>query len=106
MQHSHHQLMQCQTLRHTRGGFCAGKLMFGIQACTVQVLIGLLSLLCWVASASAALPAGRYKEACELCANAGQPWRAVSLSGIGPWGPWAQQLCRPQPHLSRRVTCR
>jgi hypothetical protein len=31
--------------------------------------------------------AGRFKEACELCINAGQPWRAVSLSGAGPWGP-------------------
>jgi hypothetical protein len=31
--------------------------------------------------------AGRYKEACELCANAGQPWRGVSLAGVGPWGP-------------------
>lgn len=31
--------------------------------------------------------AGRFKEACELCANAGQSWRAVSMSGAGPWGP-------------------
>lgn len=31
--------------------------------------------------------AGRFKEACELCANAGQSWRAVSLAGAGPWGP-------------------
>lgn len=31
--------------------------------------------------------AGRYKDACELCANAGQSWRAVSLAGAGTWGP-------------------
>lgn len=43
---------------------------------------------------------GRFKEACELCSNAGQPWRAVSLSGAGPWGPLpvgdaATKACTP-----------
>ncbi|CAD7700985.1 unnamed protein product [Ostreobium quekettii] len=31
--------------------------------------------------------AGRMEKAQELCAKAGQPWRAASLSGCGPLGP-------------------
>ncbi|MEW5303207.1 MAG: hypothetical protein WDW36_005920 [Sanguina aurantia] len=31
--------------------------------------------------------AGRVAEACGLCTQVGQPWRAASLSGCGAWGP-------------------
>lgn len=33
-----------------------------------------------------ALP-GKVKEARQLCVQAGQGWRCVSLAGGGPWGP-------------------
>lgn len=31
--------------------------------------------------------AGRVREACSTCLEAGQPWRAASLQGGGPNGP-------------------